>query len=214
MRKLLKQLFGITMSTIVLGSHIFISCRAENSIEYVPFGFETGGTNSTSLSEAKTKLGIPELPLSILNGGTGATNVVNALANLGISIESGTWTPEIRSINGINPSHTVQYRYARWLRINDLCYVTFFGKWDITNSGTDYACVTGLPFPAADNVCGQALALHQVYGAINQNPTRTGVIPDSSSRIDLLGENGAFSAQWQTGTVWVGFSGVYLCQPR
>lgn len=116
-----------------------------------------------------------------------------------VIFEGGLWTPSIRSINGTNPTYIVQYRYGRYKRINNLCYITFFGKWSISNAGTDYACITGLPYVSSNEMVGQALSLNQIYGAINRNPTRTGIIPDSSSRIHLLGENGAFSCQWQTG---------------
>lgn len=130
-----------------------------------------------------------------------------------IVFEEGYWTPEIRSRSGTNPIHTVQYRYAYYKQFNNLCYVSFHGKWNITNAGTDYACITGLPYISAGNMNGQSLAFHEMYGAINTNPTKCGVIPDNSSRIDLQGENGSLAAQWQTGDVWVGFSGVYLIKP-
>ncbi len=172
---------------------------------------ENGGTGSTTVSAAKTTLGIPSLPVSIANGGTGATTAANALTNLGIPITSGTWTPSIRSRNGTNPTYTVLYRYARWVRINNLCYVSFHGKWNITNGGTDYARITGLPFAAASNMNGQSLALHEMFGGINRDATRVGVIPDNSTQINLQGVHGSYAAQWQTGDTWIGFSGVYLC---
>ena len=127
-----------------------------------------------------------------------------------ITFNEGSWTPNISSRGGTNPSHNVQYRYARYKRINNLCYVTFHGKWSISNAGTDYACITGLPYKSASGLNGQSLALHEMFGAITTNPTRAGIIPDNSTRIDLQGENGAYSSQWQTGDVWVGFSGFYL----
>ena len=127
-----------------------------------------------------------------------------------ITFNEGSWTPNISSRGGTNPSHNVQYRYARYKRINNLCYVTFHGKWSISNAGTDYACITGLPYKSVSGLNGQSLALHEMFGAITTNPTRAGIIPDNSTRIDLQGENGAYSSQWQTGDVWVGFSGFYL----
>ncbi len=127
-----------------------------------------------------------------------------------ITFNEGSWTPVVRSRGGTNPTSTVQYRYARYKRFNNLCYVTFHGKWNISNAGTDYACITGLPYTSAGGLSGQSLALHEMFGTITTNPTRAGIIPDSSTRIDLQGENGAYSSQWQTGDVWVGFSGFYL----
>lgn len=124
--------------------------------------------------------------------------------------EEGSWTPEIRSRSGTNPTYSTLYRYAYYKRFNNLCYVSFHGKWNIANAGTDYACIMGLPYVSRGSMNGQSLALHEMFGTISTNPTRCGVIPDNSSRIDLQGENGSLSAQWQTGDVWVGFSGFYL----
>ncbi len=126
-----------------------------------------------------------------------------------IIFEEGSWNPELRSRSGKNPTYTTLYRYAYYKRFNNLCYVSFHGKWNITNAGGDYACVTGLPYVSRGSLNGQSLALHEMFGAISTNSTRCGVIPDNSSRIDLQGENGSLSAQWQTGEVWVGFSGFY-----
>ena len=127
-----------------------------------------------------------------------------------ITFNEGSWVPNISSRGGVSPTSTIQYRYARYKRINNLCYVTFHGKWSISNAGTDYACITGLPYASTGGVNGQSLAIHEMFGAITTNPTRAGIIPDNSTRIDLQGENGAYSSQWQTGDVWVGFSGFYL----
>ena len=127
-----------------------------------------------------------------------------------MTFEEGTWNPELGSRNGKNPTYSIVYRYAYYKRFNNLCYVSFHGKWNITNAGTDYACVKGLPHVSRGSLNGQSLALHEMFGAINTNPTRCGIIPDNASCIYLQGENGAYSAGWQTGEVWVGFSGFYL----
>lgn len=111
--------------------------------------------------------------------------------------KSGSRTPNLRSRGGTNPTSSVQYRYAKYKRINNLCYVTFHGKWNISSAGTDYACITGLPYTSvASGLNGQSLALHEMYGAITTNPTRVGVIPDNSTKIDLQGENGAYASRW------------------
>lgn len=148
-------------------------------------------------------------PVSVENGGTGATTVAGALQNLGLNSQSGTWVPRLSAIDGIAPTYTTIYYTARYTLKDDICYISFHGKWNITNSGSGYACITGLPYNAG-NYDGQALALRELYGAINQNPTRTGVIADGTTSIGLNGENGAYSCQWQTGDVWVGFSGSYF----
>ncbi len=148
-------------------------------------------------------------PVSIDNGGTGATTVEGALKNLGLRSEKGVWVPKLSAREGIAPTYTNVHLTAKYVLKDDICFISFFGKWNITNSGSGYASITGLPYPAG-TYGGQALALNQLYGAVNQNPTRTGVIADNTDRIDLNGENGAFACQWQVGAVWVGFSGFYF----
>ena len=127
-----------------------------------------------------------------------------------VTFDEGTWTPQIRSRSGANPTATIHYRYAKCKRINNFCYVSFHGKWTISNSGSDYACVTGLPYTSASGLNGQSLSLHEMFGGVTTNPTRVGVIPDNSTRINLQGEHGSHASQWQTGDTWVGFSGFYL----
>lgn len=124
--------------------------------------------------------------------------------------EAGTWTPSIRSRSGTNPTYAVQYRYGRYKRFNNMCYISFYGKWTISNRGTDYACITGLPYVASNGMNGQSLALHEMFGGITTDATRIGVIPDNSAKIDLQGNHGAYAAQWSTGDTWIGFSGFYL----
>lgn len=154
-------------------------------------------------------------PVSIANGGTGATTMEGALQHLGLNSISGTWTPILSATEGTSPTYTTEYYTARYTYQGIFCYVSFHGKWNITNSGSGYACITGLPYKGG-SYDGQALALHELYGAIDQNPTRTGVVMDGTDRISLMGENGAYSCHWQIqddpnirGQVWIGFSGVY-----
>ena len=148
-------------------------------------------------------------PVGIDSGGTGATTVEGALKNLGLSSEKGVWTPKLSSRGGNTPTYTNIYLTAKYVLKDDICFITFFGKWNITNDGGGYASITGLPY-SAGTYGGQALAVNQLYGAINRNPTRTGVVIDNTDRIDLQGENGAFACQWQTGDVWIGLSGSYF----
>jgi hypothetical protein len=83
--------------------------------------------------------------------------------------------------------------------------VTFYGKWNISSAGTDYACVTGLPYVSGSNTSGQSLTLTELFGAINRDPDRTGIIPDNSVAINLQGDCGSYVCQWQTGDMWMGF---------
>lgn len=125
------------------------------------------------------------------------------------SVASGTWTPAFSSRGGTNPTYSVYYRYGSYCRINNLVYVSFHMKANITGQGTDYACITGLPFTAASGMNGQALALHECFGGTSMYPS-AGNIGDSTSIIYLQNAGGEGAQQWRTGDTWVGFSGCYL----
>jgi hypothetical protein len=101
------------------------------------------------------------------------------------TVEEGTWTPSLSSRNGTNPTYTVEYSNAKYKRVGNMCYITFHGKWNITGAGTDYACVTGLPFVAANGINGQGLATKECYGGISGDTLIVGFVPDNNSRIDI-----------------------------
>ncbi len=165
------------------------------------------GAAASSHNHSASNITSGTLPIS--RGGTGATSASSALSNLGVTISSGSWTPTIASRNGTNPTYSVYYKYARYYRINNLVYITFHMKVNISNQGTDYACVKGLPFTASNNMNSQSLALHECYGGIDQRPA-TANICDSSSIIYLQNSSGECALQWRTGDTWVVFSGCYM----
>ena len=165
------------------------------------------GAAESSHNHSASNITSGTLPIS--RGGTGATSASAALSNLGVTISSGTWTPTLASRNGTNPTYSVYYKYARYYRINNLVYITFHMKVNISNQGTDYACVKGLPFIASNNMNSQSLALHECYGGIDQRPA-TANICDSSPIIYLQNSSGECALQWRTGDTWVGFSGCYM----
>ena len=147
--------------------------------------------------------------LPISRGGTGATSASAALSNLGVTISSGTWTPTLASREGTNPTYSVYYRYAMYYRINNLVYISFHMKTNISNQGSNYACVRGLPFTSANNMNGQGLAIHECFGGIDQYPASAN-IGDSTSTIFVQNAGGECSLQWRTGDTWIGFSGCYI----
>ena len=165
------------------------------------------GAAESSHNHSASNITSGTLPIS--RGGTGATSASSALSNLGVTISSGSWTPTIASRNGTKPTYSVYYKYARYYRINNLVYITFHMKVNISNQGTDYACVKGFPFTASNNMNSQSLALHECYGGIDQRPA-TANICDSSSIIYLQNSSGECALQWRTGDTWVGFSGCYM----
>lgn len=76
-----------------------------------------------------------------------------------------------------------------YYRVNNLVYVTFHMKVNISNQGSNYACIRGLPFTAASNMNAQVLAIRESYGGINYYPSCAN-IQDSSSMIYIQNSGG------------------------
>lgn len=147
--------------------------------------------------------------LPISRGGTGATSASTALSNLGMIISSGTWTPTLSARDGTAPTYTLGYRYARYYRINNLVYITFHLKAKITNAGSGYAAIKGLPFTAVDGADGQGFTVRESLGAISSYPA-SAHLSDSTATINIQSSGGDMALQWKTGDLWIGFSGCYI----
>ena len=153
---------------------------------------------------------------AISRGGTGATTASGALTNLGLPTESGTWTPVLQCYTDTsytNPTYTTNYSYAKYRMIGDLVYITCHCKYNITNAGSGYVRIGGLPFTATNGCDGQGFALRECYGAIQEGGTgvgSTGAIDDNSTKIIVRESSGSLQRQFTTGSLWIGFSGVYL----
>lgn len=151
-------------------------------------------------------------PVSIENGGTGKTTAIEARQNLGIDISQtvGSWEPKLSS-DGISPTYTTEYKVGKYYKINNLVYITFHIKGKITNAGTGYAQITGLPFTSQPNMSNQALALIESRdGLIGQLPNL--YVQDNSKTISIRKVGGTVANQWQVkDTFWLGASGCYIC---
>lgn len=134
---------------------------------------------------------------------------------MGLIAEKGSWTPVLQCVgdNAVNPTYTTYYSYAKYKNIDDLVYITCHCKYEITNAGSGYARIGGLPFTASNGCDGQGFALRECYGAMVDVSTEegsTGSIDDSSTKIVVRDASGSLQRQFTTGTLWIGFSGVYL----
>ena len=141
-------------------------------------------------------------------------NCINKVENLAnqysSQIDSGIWNPVLSSLEGTPPTYTTEYCYSSWYRIGDLVFISFHMKCDITNAGTDYACVYGLPFTAKNGVDGQALSTRESFGAIGSASATVGIIEDNTKRLRIANATGENKQQWSTGTVWIGYTGCYI----
>lgn len=151
-------------------------------------------------------------PVSIENGGTGKTTAIEARQNLGIDISQtvGSWEPKLSS-DGTAPTYTTEYNVGKYYKINNLVYITFHIKGKITNAGTGYAQITGLPFTSQPNMSNQALSLIEFQGGLTQQLTNL-YVQDNSKTISIRKSGGSAANQWKVeNEFWLGASGCYIC---
>ena len=151
-------------------------------------------------------------PVSIENGGTGKTTAIEARQNLGIYISQtvGSWEPKLSS-DKISPTYTTEYKVGKYYKINNLVYITFHIKGKITNAGTGYAQITGLPFTSKADMLGQALSLIECQGGLTEQLPNF-YVQDNSKAISIRKSGGTVANQWKVAdTFWLGASGCYIC---
>lgn len=180
--------------------------REEGTIQNEGMAF-----SASTMNNLEDRIG-KMFPVSIENGGTGKTTAIEARQNLGINISQtvGSWTPKLSS-TGIAPKYTTEYNVGKYYKINNLVYITFHIKGKITDAGTEYAEITGLPFTSQSNMLNQALALIESRGGlIGQLPNL--YVQDNSKAISIRKVGGTSANQWQVvDTFWLGASGCYIC---
>jgi len=112
--------------------------------------------------------------------------------------------------NIVNPTYTVEYNYGSYQRVDDICFITFHIKANITNGGIGYASILGLPYKSADSCGGQALAMQEMFCGASTIGNLTCTIKDNTKQINLQQNNGLSAFYWGLGTIWIGFSGSYF----
>lgn len=179
--------------------------REEGTIQNEGMAF-----SASTMNNLEDRIG-SMFPVSIENGGTGKTTAIEARQNLGIYISQavGSWEPKLSS-DGTAPTYTTEYKVGKYYKINNLVYITFHIKGKITNAGTGYAQITGLPFTSQPNMNNQALALMEHLGGLaGQLPIL--YVQDNSKTISIRKAGGSAANQWKAETFWLGASGCYIC---
>lgn len=125
-----------------------------------------------------------------------------------MTIERGTWTPTLLAESGTAPTYEMPYHYSSYYRINNLVYITFYLKANISDAGSGFCRVGGLPFKSAKGVGQQGLVQHIMNAT--QATSSSANIPDDTSFITIRSGTGVASIAWKTGNVFVGYSGWYL----
>ena len=197
---------------------------------YVNNSWELLGIQKIDLSNYYTKSEVDSLLSNKVDSSTLTTNYYNKtsvdslLANKANKVTIETGHPSIiltnRSDGGsaTNPTYTTTYRYGYYKRIDNICFITFAIRAEITNAGTGYATLGGLPYTAMDNAGDQALAVQDISGALidpedGTSTLKQGVnvaILDYTKQINLNHKNGMMAFKWGVGTVYVCCTGFYF----
>ena len=135
-------------------------------------------------------------------GGTGTSNFY----------EKGSWTPTVSSSGSTEPTVSYGYRYGVYYRIGNLVFIAFHVSMDISDVGSNYACIKGLPYVCAWGSDKYGLSLIEEYNATQSGDgDPRGVIMQATTRIDLRGHSGAVANTWVTGSgQYIGYSGCYI----
>ena len=171
-----------------------------------------GGTGKTSLTSGAILLGngtsgiTTTSTLPIDKGGTGATTSGSALSNLGLPKESGSWTPSINA-SGVSYNSRIGY----YERIGSMIFVFCYLVFNITNAGSDYAQVKGLPFTAF----GELKIGFNLVDSANCNTGNTAHIRIANhwggTSVNVCNADGGTKLKWNTGNdKYLVFSGWYV----
>lgn len=135
-------------------------------------------------------------------GGTGTSNFY----------EKGSWTPTIASTGSTAPTVSYGYRYATYYRIGNLVFIACHINMSISNAGSNYACIKGLPYACSGSVDKYGLSLIEEFYATNTGDgDPRGYVMQGTTRIDLRGHSGAVATTWSTGSnQYIGYSGCYI----
>ncbi len=175
-----------------------------------------GGTGQTTLSSGAILLGngtsgiASTSTLPINKGGTGSTTASGSLNNLGLPKESGNWTP---AINATSVSYSNRSGY--YYRIGNMIYIFCYITMNITNAGSEYAKISGLPFSGNTG-------LKAGFNMIDTGNLNT--VPDSGSTVharlvnswggtsvNIYTADGGIAQRWSTGNnKYLVFSGWYV----
>lgn len=154
-----------------------------------------------------------------------ASDVISSL------IEEGNWTPTLMNIPldektpAVQPTYTTERAFGQYFVIDNLVYVNCDAKFIVTNEGSGYASITGLPFEPRDDA---SFSVGDVYGCIEGNDANGYRGADQpccirASSINLCAEifsgSGSGATKFKSGAMagtdyenalWIKFSGSYI----
>lgn len=135
--------------------------------------------------------------------------------NGGVERDAGTWEPQLINLldennNNWNPTYTINTASssAYYITFNDLIYITCSTYFNVTNPGSGYAHIGGLP-KSVNIYSSYSFATSEAYGIIDKTPA-VATIKLGSSNIQLIQAGTTSGAKFQNGYGKISFSGIYI----
>lgn len=164
--------------------------------------------NVNSIIESSSELTILSQYIDIVNGLITKVSDPNFIFD-SLGISSGPWEPTFGSRDGVDPTYKEYYKYGVYYVIGKLVHISFQCKIEVTNAGTGYACINGLPFKSiVSGSGGQGLSIIKVEGLLRQGGSA--YIPDNSNQIFMRTLSGDVEQSWDIGTAVLSYSGCYV----
>jgi hypothetical protein len=144
----------------------------------------------------------------------------------------GTWNPTLVNYTDeahpavvVDPTYSVVYSNAYYLKMGKLVFINFRFKATIDDIGSGFACVAGLPYNPDPDMLGQSFCIAENSAvAESSEVVYDGVVgqlyPDiylavynerHIPAISLRSDNGIMAKTFKVGTNWISYSGCYIC---
>lgn len=130
--------------------------------------------------------------------------------------EIGTWTPVLQGYSGTAPTVSYSSRYGDYMKIGNMVWFRCGINATISNAGTGYATVSGLPFaayPMAKNRANYAVTVGECYGLLSGATSTAGTTSTvfaSINAIVLSEADGNTMRKWAADWGSIVLSGFYI----
>lgn len=130
--------------------------------------------------------------------------------------EIGTWTPVLQGYSGTAPTVSYSSRYGDYMKIGNMVWFRCGINATISNAGTGYATISGLPFaayPMAKNRANYAVTVGECYGLLSGATSTAGTTSTvfaSINAIVLSEADGNTMRKWAADWGSIALSGFYI----
>ena len=161
-------------------------------------------------------LGTLTLPITGILKGT-PSGITNAVAGVDYDkAEIGTWTPVLQGYSGTAPTVSYSSRYGDYMKIGNMVWFRCGINATISNAGTGYSTIGGLPFaayPMAKNRANYAVTVGECYGLLSGATSTAGTTSTvfaSINAIVLSEADGNTMRKWAADWGSIVLSGFYI----